>query len=86
MSSCRATNGKPIADGARYECLMCKVHEASYLRNGEARELLVRLVKYARDDRAETPGVTWLSRLIEQVDDYLKRTNNPLVADKLGET
>ncbi|MBK9945616.1 MAG: hypothetical protein IPP12_22345 [Nitrospira sp.] len=39
--------------------------------------LLLRLVKYASEDKAVTPGSTRLWRLVDQVDDYLKRTNNP---------
>jgi hypothetical protein len=35
------------------------------------------MVKYVREDRAVTPGVTRLARLTDQVDDYLQRTHNP---------
>lgn len=62
---------------APVKCQMCEAHEASYHRNGEARMLLLRLVKYASEDKAVTPGSTRLWRLVDQVDDYLKRTNNP---------
>lgn len=46
-------------------------------RHRESRQLLVRFVKYAREDRAETPGKTRLERLTAQVDDYLRRTGDP---------
>ena len=46
-------------------------------RRREARMLLVRMVKYVREDRAVTPGKTRLARLTDQVDDYLKRTHDP---------
>jgi hypothetical protein len=46
-------------------------------RRREARQLLARMVKYVREDRAVTPGVTRLSRLTDQVEDYLKRTQDP---------
>lgn len=41
------------------------------------RALLRRVVKYAREDRARTPGVTRLARLVDQIDDYLARTSDP---------
>lgn len=46
-------------------------------RRREGRQLLRRLVKYVREDRAVTPGSTRLERLTEQVDDYLRRTEDP---------
>jgi hypothetical protein len=46
-------------------------------RRREMRQLLHRLVKYVREDRASTPGVTRLARLTDQVADYLSRTNDP---------
>ncbi len=62
---------------APVKCQMCEVHAASYHRNGEARAFLLRLVKYAQEDKPVTPRATRLARLVDQVDDYLKRTNNP---------
>lgn len=41
----------------------------------EGRQLLRRMVKYVREDRAVTPGTTRLERLTVAVDDYLKRTH-----------
>lgn len=35
------------------------------------RALLVRVVKYVREDRARTPGVTRLARLTEEIEDVL---------------
>jgi hypothetical protein len=46
-------------------------------RRREMRRLLTRLVKYVREDRAQTPGVTRLARLTDQVADYLNRTRDP---------
>ena len=46
-------------------------------RRREGRQLLRRMVKYATEDRAETPGSTRLARLTEQVRDYLSRTGEP---------
>lgn len=46
-------------------------------RRREMRELLRRIVKYAREDGATTPGNTRLARLTERVADYLKRTGEP---------
>ncbi|HEU4544315.1 MAG TPA: hypothetical protein VFR23_24505 [Jiangellaceae bacterium] len=46
-------------------------------RRREGRQLLRRLVKYIREDRAETKGSTRLFRLTDQVADYLERTNDP---------
>lgn len=46
------------------------------IRNGEARALLTRMVKYCREDKATTPGVTRLARLVDQVADYLNRTRD----------
>jgi len=46
-------------------------------RRRESRQLLRRMVKYVREDRADTPGSTRLARLVDQVDDYLSRTNDP---------
>lgn len=46
-------------------------------RRREARQLLIRMVKYVREDGAVTPGKTRLSRLTDQVSDYLKRTQDP---------
>lgn len=42
----------------------------------EGRMLLHRMIKYAKEDRAETPGSTRLARLAETVSDYLTRTGN----------
>ena len=47
------------------------------VRRLEMRQLLRRMVKYVREDKAVTPGLTRLSRLVEKVDDYLKRTGEP---------
>jgi len=47
------------------------------IRCHEQRMLLHRLVKYVREDRAETPGKTRLARLTAQVLDYLNRTADP---------
>lgn len=52
-----------------------KAQESNRLR--EARQLLRRMVKYAREDKAVTPRSTRLERLTEQVADYLQRTHNP---------
>lgn len=46
-------------------------------RRREGRQLLRRFVKYAREDRAVTPRWTRLERLTAQVDDYLRRTEDP---------
>lgn len=46
-------------------------------RRREARQLLIRMVKYVREDRAVTPGQTRLSRLTDEVSNYLKRTQDP---------
>jgi len=43
----------------------------------EARQLLLRMTKYVREDRAETPGATRLERLTDEVTDYLKRPPDP---------
>lgn len=51
--------------------------EAADRRRREGRGLLRRLVKYVREDRAETPGSTRLARLTDTVDDYLRRTHDP---------
>ena len=47
------------------------------IRRREGRQLLHRLIKYVREDRAVTPGSTRLVRLVDDVDDYMKRTNDP---------
>lgn len=47
------------------------------IRRREARALLVRMVKYVREDQAVTPGTTRLARLTDEVDAYLKRTHDP---------
>lgn len=60
----------------RNELLERLLSERDGLRQ-EARALLVRMVKYVREDRATTPGVTRLARLTDQVDEYLKRTHDP---------
>lgn len=46
-------------------------------RRIEGRQLLRRMVKYVREDRAVTPGKTRLERLTSQVADYLNRTHEP---------
>lgn len=46
-------------------------------RRREGRQLLRRFTKYAREDCAVTPGVTRLARLASEVDDYLRRTEDP---------
>lgn len=51
--------------------------EAAERGRQEARQLLVRFVKYVREDRAVTPGVTRLARHTDMVDDYLRRTHDP---------
>lgn len=38
----------------------------------EARALLARIVKYAIEDRASTPGTTRLARVVVEADDWLK--------------
>lgn len=58
-----------------------ETHEAQLTaldgRRQEGRELLRRLVKYVREDRAVTPGKTRLARLTDEVADYLARTADP---------
>lgn len=53
-----------------------ELHQAR-IRAHESRALLQRMVKYVREDRAETPGNTRLARLTDQVADYLQRTHDP---------
>lgn len=59
-------------------CAATAQHEADIAeqerRVREGRQLLMRMVKYAREDRAVTPGKTRLARLTDSVDDYLRRT------------
>lgn len=43
----------------------------------EGRQLLARMVKYCREDKATTARATRLERLVEQVADYLSRTHEP---------
>ncbi len=47
------------------------------IRRSESRQLLHRLTKYVKEDRATTPGKTRLARLTDQVADYLARTGEP---------
>jgi hypothetical protein len=47
------------------------------IRRRESRQLLKRMVKYVREDRATTRGVNRLARLTDQVEDYLRRTEDP---------
>jgi hypothetical protein len=47
------------------------------IRRRESRQLLQRMVKYVREDKAVTPRATRLERLTEQVADYLERTHDP---------
>lgn len=46
-------------------------------RRREGRQLLARMVKYCREDKATTARTTRLERLVEQVADYLQRTHEP---------
>ncbi len=43
----------------------------------EGRQLLARMVKYCREDKATTTRATRLERLVEQVAGYLNRTHEP---------
>lgn len=49
--------------------------ECDRRRMREGRQLLHRMVKCVREDRAVTPGNTRLARLTDSVDDYLRRTH-----------
>ncbi len=57
----------------------CGCDETERLRGRvrEGRQLLRKMVKYVREDRAVTPGLTRLARLTDQVADYLRRTEDP---------
>lgn len=52
--------------------------EHALIRLSEARALLARVIKYAREDRATTPGSTRLERAVEHASDYLARTRDPM--------
>lgn len=47
--------------------------DAEHTRSRNAKALLRRVVKYAREDGAETPGSTRLARVVAQIEDGLSR-------------
>ena len=69
--------GAALAESAQKLAAAIERAEKLEIRRREGRQLLHRLIKYVREDRAVTPGSTRLVRLVDDVDDYMKRTNDP---------
>jgi hypothetical protein len=73
----RATNGGETQGYPPIIRRLLAAYDEQEQRLAGATTLLTRIVKYAREDRASTPGSTRLARVLEESERFLFATSSP---------
>jgi hypothetical protein len=75
--NCARDDGRGVYCAETPCACACHNHKTNHDADN-CRALLTRIVKYAKEDKARTPGSTRLQRAIAQAEDYLRRTHDPM--------